>query len=186
MTPDDIKKLAELGLTGEQIAAVAEIVAGCRKNNAAAMRAERNRRYYENKKVVPATAPPPAKKAAPSGDLFNEPPVKKPKPVKTPTSQEAIRLANLFRRKLTTPWTDKEIKAFKGLYPIAESDLSVIEEYYNANWPPVRDGNVLRHDLATLLNNWPGEVDRANTWAIASKKAASTPSGGLFVKRGQC
>jgi hypothetical protein len=114
------------------------------------------------------------------------PPTREGSPGKSrlPTSPAAIRLANLFRRKLTTEWSSQEIRAFRSLQPFADADLAAVEAYYAAHWPPSRDQNVLRHDLKTLLNNWPGEVDRANTWATASpgKSAASSNPVPVFNK----
>lgn len=81
-----------------------------------------------------------------------------------PTSPEAITLAEIFHRKATTPWTAVETRKFKSLMPIDPDDLKSLKEYYDDNWPPERDVNVLRHDLKTLLNNFPGEVDRAKVW----------------------
>ena len=90
-----------------------------------------------------------------------------------PTSPEAIALAEIFHRKATTPWTAVEIRKFKSLMPIDPDDLKSLKEYYDDNWPPERDVNVLRHDLKTLLNNFPGEVGRAKVWE--SKPIPSNP-----------
>lgn len=81
-----------------------------------------------------------------------------------PTSPEAKRIAVIFHRKLTTRWQPKEIQAFKLLLPIEELDLALMERYYRMNWPPRHGKNALRTDLYTVLNNWTGELDRANTW----------------------
>ncbi len=81
-----------------------------------------------------------------------------------PTTAHAKRLATLFRRRHTTEWTQVEITAFKRQQPMAEEDIDAIEAYYTAHWPPARENNILRNDLKTLFNNWPGEVDRANAW----------------------
>jgi len=85
-------------------------------------------------------------------------------------------LAKMFHRKETTAWTDVEICQFKKLCPINPGDLAALAEYYAAHWPPERDKNVLRHDLKTLLNNFPGEVDRANTWKLKGTTSAAAPA----------
>jgi hypothetical protein len=90
-----------------------------------------------------------------------------------PTSPEAIALAEMFHRKATTPWTAVETRKFKSLMPIDPDDLASLKEYYDYHWPPERDVNVLRHDLKTLLNNFPGEVDRAKVWE--SKPSPTNP-----------
>lgn len=88
-----------------------------------------------------------------------------PKPSKNlPTSEQAKRIATMFRRKLSTPWQSREVSALRNLGTIEETDLAAVEAYYSAHWPPDRNKNVLRHDLGTLLNNFRGEVDRAHNW----------------------
>jgi hypothetical protein len=51
------------------------------------------------------------------------------------------------------------LKALKAITPIPAEDLKLIEAYYNFSHPPAADYR--RRDLQTLLNNWPGELDRA-------------------------
>lgn len=95
-------------------------------------------------------------------------------PAKVPTTPTSKRLALIFHRRLTTPWSPSEIQAYKRIHPqIAEDDLAALEAYYAAHWPPDRDDNILRHDLKTVLNNYGGEVDRAHNWALHPPKAAS-------------
>lgn len=82
-----------------------------------------------------------------------------------PTTNLAFRFCDIMHRRHTTPWQPKEKRAFKLMVPgMNESDLCNVERRYRTLWPPNRDKNTLRHDLGTLLNNWPGEVDRANIW----------------------
>lgn len=96
------------------------------------------------------------------------------KPAKNlPTSDQAKRIATMFKRRLSTPWQNREVSALRNLGTIEEADLAAVEAYYSANWPPDRDKNVLRHDLGTLLNNFRGEVDRARTWQRKSAPAAA-------------
>lgn len=85
---------------------------------------------------------------------------------KLPTTPAALALAEMFHRRPTTPWSDAEIRLFKRLQPINPEDLEALTAYYASHWPPDRETNVLRHDLKTLLGNFPGEVDRANTWKL--------------------
>lgn len=81
-----------------------------------------------------------------------------------PTTETAIRIAGLKKRRLTTPWSVKEIKAFKAIGNIPEEDLLAMEAYYAS------DCEYLRRDMLTLLNNWQGEVDRAHEYISKSKK----------------
>ena len=99
------------------------------------------------------------------------------KATKLPTTPEALSLAEMFHRRSNTPWSDTEIRLFKSLHPINPDDMAALSDYYAAHWPPDREQNVLRHDLKTLLGNFPGEVDRANTWKMRRTQPATTAAG---------
>lgn len=90
----------------------------------------------------------------------------------------ADRIAKIFHRRLDTPWLAKEIKAFKAALPFHDDDLCMVERRYAAEWPP-REGNTLRRDLCTFLNNYRGEVDRALAWCekhpVRSKTLRAKP-----------
>jgi hypothetical protein len=75
----------------------------------------------------------------------------------------ARRLNELYRRREATRWSEREVRAMRKIWPVSEEDLSLIEAYYTAAILPDKD--IRRRDLLTLLNNWPGEVDRARKWA---------------------
>jgi len=76
---------------------------------------------------------------------------------------EQLRLNKLFNRRPTTPWTPKELKAWKLVAPdIDEQDLAVLERYYGYQLPEGKDYR--RRDLQTLLNNFFPEVDRARKY----------------------
>lgn len=78
-----------------------------------------------------------------------------------PTSEPAVFIANLFHRKLTTPWSEKEIKSFKKLQPFDMEELQLVGEYHEAERAI---GGFNRRDIYTFLNNYTGEVDRARAW----------------------
>lgn len=78
-----------------------------------------------------------------------------------PTTPQSKRFAAIFHRRESTPWSPKEVKAYRTLGTVAEDELSAVEKYYADNWPPRREINHLRHDLLTFMNNFPGEVERA-------------------------
>lgn len=82
-----------------------------------------------------------------------------------PTSEPAIRISNLFSRRLTTAWSHKEIQTFKAIGKIESDDLSLIEAYYAAERARGDDG-CHRRDLQTFLNNFNGELDRARGWKL--------------------
>ncbi len=123
----------------------------------------------QEKKPHPPNGPAPA---GPVGDLALElersDPPRSPN-AKLPTSATALQFAALFNRRPTTPWADKEIRAFKKLHPINPDDLALVVRYYQATHPPEKD--IRRRDLYTLLNNFSGEVDRARAF-----KAAAAPT----------
>lgn len=88
------------------------------------------------------------------------------KSAKFPSSSLALRFSSIMHRLPTTAWHEtKEIKNFRLLAKhISEPDIALVERYYRMNWPPRTGVNHLRHDLATLINNWSGEVDRARIY----------------------
>ena len=77
-----------------------------------------------------------------------------------------------FRRKDSTRWSEKELRSYQKL-SIDATDLELLSRYYLATDIP-EDKNIRRRDIVTLLNNWPGEVDRARAYCDKQEKAAST------------
>lgn len=88
----------------------------------------------------------------------------------------AHRLNELYRRRESTRWSDREVRAMRKIWPVSEDDLRLIEAYYTAAISPDKD--IRRRDLLTLLNNWPGEVDRARNYLSRAESASSAPSRG--------
>ena len=82
-----------------------------------------------------------------------------------------VRAGKLFRKRPDTLWDHAESKAFaKNKHVIAqtpESDWQALEKFYAAP----QSETYARTSLATLLNNWNGEIDRAHKW---QSKAAPT------------
>lgn len=91
----------------------------------------------------------------PQGDTEGKKSVWTPGPIQQ-------RLNKLFRRRDSTRWSDKEQRAFRSISPIPDEDMALIERYYTATPTPGKDYR--RRDLCTLLNNWPGELDRARNF----------------------
>jgi hypothetical protein len=83
-----------------------------------------------------------------------------------PTSPEAIAVSNLFNRRVSTAWAKKEVEAFKTLRArgsLTEESVAVIAIYYASE--RAKGGNgIHRRDLLTFLNNFDGELDRANAF----------------------
>lgn len=85
-----------------------------------------------------------------------------------PTTPQSRRLATLFHRRHTTSWSDSEVKAYRALGTIDEDDLGAIERYY-ATERDKKDEGIHRRDLATFLNNFAGELDRARAFEASGK-----------------
>ena len=86
-----------------------------------------------------------------------------------PTTRTAQRIATLFNRRLTTPWSVSEIKAFRALGVIEDSDLETVEKYYAAERAK-GDNGFHRRALETFLNNWRGELDKAREFSSKTPK----------------
>lgn len=93
-----------------------------------------------------------------------------------PTTEFARRFHAMFKRKSTTGWSEKEVKAYKKLLPIDPEEFGLLERYYRVCWPPSHGQNVLRCDLTTLLNNFTGEVDRARIWCAKHPPKSALPA----------
>lgn len=72
------------------------------------------------------------------------------------------RIGAIMRRRPGSRWSEREQAALAGLVPLGEDDLVLIERYYGAEVAPAED--IRRRDLLTLLNHWPGELDRARAF----------------------
>lgn len=106
-----------------------------------------------------AKAQPPPTPQGGSGEGGMEKPDKR-----LPTTEIPIRIANLFNRKLTTPWSDSEFNAFKKVRKqVTAEDMTMIEAYYAAERAKGKDG-IHRRDLKVFVNNLLGEIDRARAW----------------------
>jgi hypothetical protein len=75
-----------------------------------------------------------------------------------------LRAEAIFKRRPETPLTAGEERAFaksKGaIEATTEADWLLLESFYAAP----QSETFTRKDLATLVNNWNGEIDRARAW----------------------
>lgn len=92
---------------------------------------------------------------------------------KVPKNPTAIRISKFMGRREATAWADKEVRAFKKV-KFNEEDLALVEAYYLSERK--KADNICRTSIQTLLNNWPGEVDRATAWS-EKRKSKTTPNG---------
>jgi hypothetical protein len=85
-----------------------------------------------------------------------------------PQTEAARRIAALFHRKATTPWSGKELAAYKELERKGAfkdiQDIVLLELYYGAERKK-KEGGIQRRDLGTFLNNFFGELDRATAYS---------------------
>lgn len=85
-----------------------------------------------------------------------------------PATPEGLALHALFRRRPDTQWSAPEIRAFKDARPTMQ-EIQLVAAYTNAERAAGKEGRH-RRDLGTLLNNWHGEVDRAQLWAESAAR----------------
>ena len=75
-----------------------------------------------------------------------------------------LRAEAIFKRRADTPLTAGEERAFAkskaAIAATAEADWQLLESFYAAP----QSETFTRKDLATLVNNWNGEIDRARAW----------------------
>ena len=94
-----------------------------------------------------------------------------PPELKTPIQ---LRIEALFRRRASTVWGKSEKKAWasncKAVEATAEEDLHLLE----ARFSDPAQAQYRRRDLATLLNNWNAEIDRARQFASNPEKKRLT------------
>jgi len=98
------------------------------------------------------TPTPSARGAEPSGEPQE--------PDAIPLADLQRRLGAIFGRRQSTQWDAKEIKALRQIAKtVSEPDLQRLEWYYKLQIP--KDSDIRRRSLATLLNNFNGELDRS-------------------------
>jgi hypothetical protein len=79
-----------------------------------------------------------------------------------PELTEAMqRIGSWFGRQPETLWSRYEFEAFQAVAP-TDNQLAGMEFYYTAALE--KDDDYRRRDVATLLNNWHGELDRARAF----------------------
>ncbi len=82
-----------------------------------------------------------------------------------PSTDTAKRIAILFKRRLDTHWSEKEVKRYRQLVKdrvLSDEALELIGRYYV--YQRKQENGIHRRDLYTFLNNFAGELDRAQAW----------------------
>lgn len=72
-----------------------------------------------------------------------------------------LRIGALKGRRASTKWSKAEMKSLREIGEIKEEDMQMIERYYAAE---IKDRDIRRTTVSILLNNWPGELDRARNY----------------------
>jgi len=80
-----------------------------------------------------------------------------------------IRIGAWFGRSDGTLWSQYEAEALSEMGDIIPDEITAMEAYYTARIKTKED--IRRKNIETLLNNWPGELDRATGY----KKQSSRP-----------
>jgi hypothetical protein len=84
----------------------------------------------------------------------------------TPTM---ARIGSWFARQPETRWSAAEFEALQAVNP-SDKEIGGMEAYYTAS---ITEDDYRRHDLYTLLNNWPGELDRARKHYLKTQRASA-------------
>lgn len=103
-----------------------------------------------------------------------EPPLEPPSNSGASLGGLALKICSWFNRRETTVWADKEVRAYKKILKTSDEDVALLNSYYTAEIK--RDEDYRRHDVVTLLNNWPGEIDRAKAFVSTHKQNGSSKS----------
>jgi len=140
-----------------------------------------NLRWNKHANALPEDMPDDAKEYAesvpetcfPSPSPTPKEDTKKEKALSPELEAFRLRVGAMVRRRPTTQWSTKEIKALKEIFDFntPEEDLVALEARYQSNDP------YLRRELMTLLNNWNGEVDKVRSGllpGIGESRAAGT------------
>jgi hypothetical protein len=97
-------------------------------------------------------------------------------PVGASKSQLQLRVEKLMRRRESTPLNPKEVKTYKAALPAIEATTEEqwvkLERFYAAP----QEKTFARKDLLSLLNNWNGEIDKAEGWAGQQPAGTRVPS----------
>jgi hypothetical protein len=84
---------------------------------------------------------------------------------------QKLEVGSWFGRRATTPWSEKELKAWKTLHPESITEgIDILAGPYSAK------EKFCRRDLLTLLNNWQGEIDRWRSYAPLLRSDVTTPA----------
>jgi uncharacterized protein YdaU (DUF1376 family) len=139
----------------------------CKQNAFRAQQSEKGRRsaqlrFNRGSTVVQPNGSPEVNSPSPSPSPNNT-----PLPPKGGMKEKGVlqlRAEAIFSRRPETPLTSAEVRAFSknkdAIKSTIESDWLILERFY----AQPQSKTFARKDLATLLNNWNGEIDRAKAY----------------------
>ncbi len=87
----------------------------------------------------------------------------------------AFMAKTLYNRRESTLWSQKELEAYEfvkasyGDDNAFKDDIRTVSRYYQEERK--KEDHNARRDLVTCLNNWTGELDRANNYKFPVSKA---------------
>lgn len=94
-----------------------------------------------------------------------------------------LRAEKLFRRRESTVWDKSETKAWSAnltaIQATTDEEWATLEQFYAR---PASEATYRRRDLATLLNNWRAEIDRAAEY-LARTPTPAGPKQRITVPR---
>lgn len=104
----------------------------------------------------------------------------KKRTARLPTTEASIKISEFYRRRATTQWQAKEMAAFKAIPKDALDELDLVLKYEASERARGKEGWHKR-DLATFLNQYMTELDRARDWesqGLFPSQKTTTPAGG--------
>lgn len=93
-----------------------------------------------------------------------------PMPVASDSEPLRLRICGWFKRRPNTTWTESERTKLRAAAKLntPEADLVLLDQWY------ADPSTYKRRAVATLLNNWNTEIDRARAWADQKKPARAS------------
>ena len=150
----------------------------CKQNAFRAKQSEKGKRsaqlrFNRGSTVVQPSGVPEVNSPSPSPSSNNT-----PLPPKGGMKEKGVlqlRAEAIFSRRPETPLTSAEVRAFSknkdAIKSTIESDWLILERFYSQP----QSKTFARKDLATLLNNWNGEIDRAKAYFGGSSSTNEPP-----------
>ena len=76
-----------------------------------------------------------------------------------PAAELRAKVGAILKRPANAAWSAAEEAALQPLQPVPPGEIALLTRFYHAKIDPVKDRR--RTNLANLLRNWAGELDKA-------------------------